>query len=354
MVTELEPHVFAFTRDQTIAVFNSLTLEKVYLSAEEFSSPGVLRTLPWAAEHPPVLPVVPDKPDTLQIAVTTRCNYRCIYCQLGKNPNPCTRQDMDLQDATRLVGEYPDIFRSGTVVVTAGEPLLNWAVTEYLLHHARSRAVLFTNASLVTTRVARALRGLNVFVLASLDGRAEEHDPARQAHDGRGTFDRTRRGITCLLESGCTVGISMVVHASNVQKLAEICDWIATEVGAVSVGINVPHYTERYQWTLPSAVVAEQFVRLLGVSRERGIFVDQIARILSPLMCERPRFRDCSACGTKVVVYPGGRTSNCVLNCLFTGGNDIRVWEHMSPLRNSHCANCFALGACGGSCPFDG
>ena len=156
------------------------------------------------------------------------------------------------------------------------------------------------------------------------------------------------------MDSGCRVGISIVVHKHNIDSLSDVCEWVINEIKPLSIGVNIPHYTQKYKWDIPQETLANEFVKLFNLSKKYNIFIDQVSRILSPIICEKLRYKDCSACGNKVVVYPDENISNCIVKYLYTGGNDLDIWNKSSPVNTPECKECFAIGVCGGGCKFDG
>lgn len=335
--------VYQFDATGQRCLFHARTLER-------YTGLGPEEVPVWSEAS--VLTPSPER-NHLQIAVTTQCNFDCIYCQLKRNDNPCLVPFMGLDTAQDLVEKYPHIFRRGTIMLTGGEPLLNWPVCRFLLEQTQGRGMIFTNAALLTEEQAEYFAKRHIFVIVSLDGRRDVNHFSRRYANGACAYPDIERGIRCLQNAGCPFGISMVIQEENIQHLAEECRQLYEQYRPVSMGVNLPHYTKYFHYEVPEELLIREFSALYRLSVEEGLFIDQIARLLSPLVSQTPKYNDCSACGKKVVVYPDGVESNCIVKYLFTHGNDLDIWKGCSPLHEEMCRDCIAVGCCGGGCRFD-
>ena len=97
--------------------------------------------------------------------------------------------------------------------------------------------------------------------------------------------------------------------------------------------------------------VAQMYTDLLRFSMEHGIYIDQLARRITPLARGRPLLKDCSACGTKRVYHPGGRWMNCTNNT--EEDTSQHSWSTYLPLYTESCHGCIGIGICGGGCIAD-
>jgi hypothetical protein len=90
---------------------------------------------------------------------------------------------------------------------------------------------------------------------------------------------------------------------------------------------------------------------LVEFSLQQGIYIDQIARKITPMVRGKPLLKDCSACGTKRVYHPGGRWMNCTNNT----EEDVsqHSWSRYLPVFTESFHGCIAIGVCGGGCIAD-
>ena len=155
----------------------------------------------------------PDAPssviDTVLLKVTSRCNLDCAYCYVyhmgddGWRVQPARMPDAVQRAAVRqLANVHARQGRPFSVVLHGGEPLL--LGPERLRDLCgRLRSALpppcdihvQTNGVLLTDEVIDVCVRFDVGVSISIDGPRRAHDRFRVDHEGRGSFDRVRRGI---------------------------------------------------------------------------------------------------------------------------------------------------------------
>jgi radical SAM protein with 4Fe4S-binding SPASM domain len=339
--------IHIFRNGEKCVALDTLTLKKYYF---DYSQKDSLDNLD-------LMPIVEikknDAINNIQIAVTTKCNLNCIYCQLYKN-RPDKLEDMTIDVAQIIYEKYKPLFSSGTLIVTGGEPFMNWNITSYLLKKSSGRKIVFTNGTFLSEEKIEFLKEYNTFLIVSSDGNRECNDFSRLRKDGVSVSSLIHNNLLLLKELKANFGISLVLNDRNYKNITPICNWLIDEYAPNSLGINLPHYTKDYTWNFPEAELITEFEKLFHLSIDRNIFIDPISRYLSPLIKEEPKLHDCSACGRKVVFYPNGKESNCILKHLFSRGNALDIWKNRSPLNSKICETCFAKGICGGGCIFDG
>ena len=124
----------------------------------------------------------------------------------------------------------------------------------------------------------------------------------RKAKDG--SYHKVARALKEAQELEFDFGISAVVGDHNIERLPELVEYIYDEFRPVSLGLNLPHCYNGIIWRR----IEEYTKALLDIfpfAKREGLFIDQINRRLAPLIDRKFRFRDCSAQGEKVVVFPG-------------------------------------------------
>ncbi len=123
-------------------------------------------------------------PTTLRLQLTESCNLNCTYCQIERNYKNNNQIHMSEDIAARslaLFAKYAPKGKQKTIILTGGEPTLNFKVIKLLLQHTKElldsyRFILFTNGTKLTEQMAKLFKENNVLVLISLDGTKVQHD----------------------------------------------------------------------------------------------------------------------------------------------------------------------------------
>lgn len=161
------------------------------------------------------------------VKLTARCNLDCTYCYefnladqtWERSPK---RMSDEVFDAMLMrVGRHTEASGQERVHFSfhGGEPtLVGVRRFEELCERARRtldhldvKISLQTNGTLINPTWAAALKRHQVNVGVSLDGPPAINDKMRVDHQGRGSHDRVRRGIDCLLNEGVGFGILTVI-----------------------------------------------------------------------------------------------------------------------------------------------
>jgi MoaA/NifB/PqqE/SkfB family radical SAM enzyme len=161
--------------------------------------------------------------DRLSIEVTTHCNSSCSHCFVRARGPRRSSLAPDLVHSMVREG-YEGGYRR--LHVTGGEPLL-WDGLLNLLDYAFSlgyeTAFLNTNGTLLTREMSRKLtmyRGFSISI--SLQGPRRWHDAIR----GRGSYDRTLKGIDNALSAGLPVHIFTTVGRRMIPDLPHFAEQV--------------------------------------------------------------------------------------------------------------------------------
>ncbi|GMU63095.1 MAG: hypothetical protein AMXMBFR34_48580 [Myxococcaceae bacterium] len=149
---------------------------------------------------------------SLEVEPIGTCNLECGHCFAGFSG--AVMSDAVFEAVLRGAEEL------GAVELTfnGGEPLLHRKTLDWIDEaSARGlRALLFTNATVVTERTAQRLAAAHVArVTVSLDGFEAAHDQLR----GPGAFRKAEEGIGRLVAAGLTVYVTTAVHPGNRQEV---------------------------------------------------------------------------------------------------------------------------------------
>jgi sulfatase maturation enzyme AslB (radical SAM superfamily) len=144
----------------------------------------------------------------------------------------------------------------------------------------------------------------------------------------------------------------MVAGFHNIDDIEGQVDYLRERIAPDSFGVQHEHYLARGAMDdIGPQRVAQMYTDLLAFSMEGGIYIDQLARRITPLARGRPLLKDCSACGTKRVYHPGGRWMNCTNNT--EEDTSQHSWSKYLPLFTESCHGCIGIGICGGGCIAD-
>ncbi len=293
-------------------------------------------------DHDAVVPPVPPAGTAaVQAVVTRRCNLSCSYCNVRLSGDP--PDDMTFEIADRVIRTAEIAPAGRLVMVTGGEPLLVPEVTFHILKNVDSPKVLFTNASLITPLIASELKLMDVSPVVSMDGMEIIHNSQRC-----GSWAAAARGLDLLRAAGVSYGISTVLGHHNWRSIGTGMEQMYERFMPVSMGFNILHWTQGTFDPISAEAYTDAISKVFSTALKHGVFVDQIARRIDPIISGVYRHRDCAALGGKIVFHPDGRTSNCI------SGRSMEDWSNRIPAAMSYCSQCHAAGICGGGCAWDG
>ena len=145
------------------------------------------------------------------LEVTQKCNLRCKYCIYGDENEKFRSfnetKDMPLEVALKsidsILNRVDDEFY---ITFYGGEPLINFRlikeVVEYVLSLKLNTKLNFsmtTNLTLMSKDIAKFIANTENFsVVCSIDGDRLTHDEYRVDINGKGSFDRTLKGLEIL------------------------------------------------------------------------------------------------------------------------------------------------------------
>lgn len=223
-------------------------------------------------------------PASLDLAITGKCNLRCLYCAHFGSP----REVAEDLPAAEWLSFFEELGRLAVLRVTleGGEPFLRPDLPELLegIVRNRMRFSILSNGTLITEELAAFLAHTRRCdsVQISLDGsRAETHEPSR----GKGTFARAVRGLQILQRHGVPVTVRVTINRFNVEDLPEISRFLLEDLGLPEFSTNAASYMGlcRSQADRVELTVAERTRAMEILSELRQKYPGRITALAGPL-----------------------------------------------------------------------
>lgn len=288
-------------------------------------------------------------PTKVCLAITARCNLNCKHC-LAKSRD--RGPDFSTQAIYRIIDELAAI-KVFFVSLFGGEPFIRDDLVDIVDHLSKFPIGISinTNATLIDDSIAKRLSRYKISYVISLDGSsAEVVDSIR----GRGTFERTLKGIDALRKYGGQILISATVLSQNFQDLSDIASF-GRDIGAIGVRFNNVFFINNAECYLDEIMpTAEQYSFLLQaceeLGREFGGFVsgsliqtaDYIKKINGG---ERAAYESddtiavhpCGAAVEQCAIRPDGEVLPCVILWNTPAGNVLErplkeIWDNSKVL----------------------
>jgi SynChlorMet cassette radical SAM/SPASM protein ScmE len=188
---------------------------------------------------PGEFPHTDDAPQTLDVSLTGKCNFRCQYCFYADSMH--SRQDLPVEQWLSFFAELGQL-AVRAVCLSGGEVFVRSDLMDLIdgVIANRMRYSLLTNGTLITEKtVALFEKGSRTdrlnSIQVSIDGSCPEiHDRSR----GRGSFDRAIAGLRLLQEAGFPVTSRVTINRYNVDDLENIAGLLLDEIGLQGFGTN--------------------------------------------------------------------------------------------------------------------
>lgn len=247
------------------------------------------------------------------VAVTYRCNARCIMCDIWKKKGT---PEMAPEDYRRLPRSLREINVSG------GEPLLREDIADVVRVMRETcpgvRLILSTNA-LLPDRLERLLsKDDRLAVRISLDGMAGLHDEIRGID---GAFDKAMRSLAVARERGVSdLGVCATMTRHNAGRVREVQAFAERE--GIQFTFTVAHSSEMFfgnkDSEKPTAETACEDIdeikgRLYASHSIKDWFRAYFVEGLKDVLMGRPRPIECRAGLDFFYLDPEGKVYPCHL-----------------------------------------
>lgn len=163
-----------------------------------------------------------DKKPVVVWNVTRRCNLKCVHCYAHAR-DEAFPDELTHQEGKTLLDDLAQ-FGCPVILFSGGEPLMRpdlIELAEYAVGKGM-RAVISTNGTLITSRVAQDLKKVGLsYVGISLDGLDEVNDRFRGV---KGAFRMALAGIKACQEAGIKVGLRFTMNRLNFREIPSVFD----------------------------------------------------------------------------------------------------------------------------------
>lgn len=155
---------------------------------------------------------------------TARCNLLCQHCYSSSSISK-DEYELTTGEAVSMIEDLAE-YGCPVILFSGGEPLMRLDIFDLIRFANESglRAVLSTNGTLITQRIAEELAKAGVaYVGISLDGLEQKNDLFRGK---KGAFDAALKGIENCKASGLKVGLRFTITSFNFDQVPKILDLV--------------------------------------------------------------------------------------------------------------------------------
>ncbi|RTZ73460.1 MAG: radical SAM protein [Gammaproteobacteria bacterium] len=308
-----------------------------------------------------------------EVAITYKCNLRCVFCYAGCN---CTTQPVN-DDKVMTVAQIRQVLdklwhqgKVPSVSFTGGEPTLHKQLPE-LIAYAKGlgmRVNLITNGTRIDAALAKRLADAGLdSAQVSLEGVTPEiHDLVTQ---GQASFHKTVAAVGHLKTVGIRVHTNTTINRLNLQQMPGMPRFVKEVLGnsrfsmnlLVPTGSAVVHpdlvvrYAEIGEWLRRIKAAADALeLEFLWYSPTPMCLFNPVPEGLGN--------HGCSACDGLVSVAPNGAVIPCasyddsvgnlLQDDLVTIWNGPRARAYRDKaLAHPQCRSCEQFDICNGACP---
>jgi SynChlorMet cassette radical SAM/SPASM protein ScmE len=180
-------------------------------------------------------------PQTVEVAITNRCNLRCKYCSYFTSPADI---DNDIS-AEEWLKFFEELNRCAVMnlIIAGGEPFCREDLQEIITGAAinKLRFTILTNGTLITDEMAKFIASTKRcdLVQVSIDGSTPTtHDVCR----GQGSFIKAVEGLQCLQRQNVPATVRVTIHKDNVNDLEDIAKLLLEDFSLPTFSINSASY----------------------------------------------------------------------------------------------------------------
>ncbi|MBN2142452.1 radical SAM protein [Candidatus Woesearchaeota archaeon] len=178
----------------------------------------------------PRLSRIRDKPSTVHISITNRCNLRCRMCDIWKIPKG---EELSTGEWKKIISSLKEWLGPFSLKIAGGEPLVRKDIPE-LIKFAHGQGIfvgMSTNGTLIDEDTARRLieAGLDEIHISFDSTEAETHNFLR---NDPSAYEQVINGISRLkrwkeyFRSGITINLASVMNCKNIDETKELVEFV--------------------------------------------------------------------------------------------------------------------------------
>jgi len=291
-------------------------------------------------------------PLTGDIAITHRCNLRCLHCYLGSERKNLKISRKELS-TSQFLSTLDDITEAGCLflLITGGEPLLRDDFIE-IYRHAKTNGLLvtvFTNGTLITDKVLEVFEHLPPLVVEiSLYGATAT--TYEKITGVKGSYRQCLNGIERLLEHQINVRLKTVLMSLNHNEFLDI------QAMAKQFGVKFRMDAEIFprfngdKTPLELRVAPEEAVEKEFLDKDRLMQWEKLFKRLQEVPAQDTLY-SCGAGVTHFHVDPFGNLKPCMMmhspRYNLSRGNFLSGWRYVLPqIRKKKAKPSFACNHC--------
>ncbi len=195
--------------------------------------------------------VVMPQPQSISLNVSSACNLSCGYCYADRGKFAGAQpKRMDLDTARAAIDDlllHADRASPVTIGFMGGEPLLNRALVQDVVHYAEKIAAgrgldlrfsMTTNGTLLEPADIELMRSRRFALTVSVDGDGVVHDRQRPTPQGRGSYAALTKRLAPLIADPGNVQVAarMTVRSGTIDLAARVEAVLA--IGFPEVGVS--------------------------------------------------------------------------------------------------------------------
>jgi radical SAM protein with 4Fe4S-binding SPASM domain len=196
-----------------------------------------------------------------EIAVTYRCNNRCMFCYACCNEAKGDGSEVSLEQVKHIISIFKERAKIPFFSFTGGEPLIRKDLEQMIRFAVKQglRVNLITNATLVTPKRARSLfrAGLRTAQVSVESHEEHIHD---RLSGVPGSFRKTLLGIEQLQKAGISVQTNTTVNSINaacIEKLPAFLKQHAIKRFSMNLFIPAGRGLDHHELFFPYSRIAD-------------------------------------------------------------------------------------------------
>ncbi|MBF0406081.1 MAG: SynChlorMet cassette radical SAM/SPASM protein ScmE [Candidatus Riflebacteria bacterium] len=182
-----------------------------------------------------------NTPREIDLAITSRCNLRCLYCSHFTS-NSEVSEELSTKQLLNFFSEC-QAARIMRITLSGGEPLIREDLPEIIngITANKMRFRILSNGTLITEKLAEhiASSGRCEFIQISIDSSIPSiHDSCR----GKGMFEKAVTGLKILMKYCIPSTVRVTINKVNLCSIRDTAKFLLEDVGLKGFSVNSAGY----------------------------------------------------------------------------------------------------------------